>query len=218
MDSNNPSELKAGFLVTVSLGVLLFLLFSASNVQLFQNTRDIPISFDYVGGLEKNAPVHFAGYKVGKVKYVEFLKDKEAQVLVHISLSRDVVLKKDSEAYIEVMGFMGEKFIELTAGSSEAEPLLENEPLKGTDPVPMMAMIKQGTELLTEFEKTVDSLQELTTDLKGIVGENRTELDQIFNNLNQASKNLEEMTHDLKLHPWKLLKKSEGKKKRFLFF
>ena len=155
---------------------------------------------------------------MGKVKKINFVNADNARVRVTISLSNDVVLKKDSEAYIDIMGFMGEKFVEVTPGSSASEPLPLNDPLRGVDPVPMMKIVKEGTELLAEFEKTQDSLQKLVTDLEEIVGDNRGNLDQTFDNLNQASQNLKEMTHDLKLHPWKLLKKSDGKKKHFLFF
>ena len=204
--------------MAVAVITFLWLLFAAGKVQLFQNTHEVGILFDYISGLEKNAPVQFAGHKVGKVEKIDFVNTGGARVRVTISLSDKVVLKKDSEAYIDIMGFMGEKFVEVTPGSSGSEPLPAHEPLRGVDPVPMMKIVKDGTELLSEFEKTQGSLQRLVTELEGIVGDNRGNVDQTFGNLNQASQNLKEMTHDLKLHPWKLLKKSGEKRKRFFVF
>ncbi len=211
------SEVRAGFLITISLVVLIVLLFTAGNVQLFQNTREVPILFNYVGGLEKNAPARLAGYKIGKVSDIRFSNTSERKVVVTLSIDKGISLKKDSQAFIDVMGFMGEMFVELTPGSPQAEPLSEKQPLEGTDPVPVMKVVKEGTELLKEFEKTQDSLQKMVGDLKGIVGENKPNVDKTLQNLNETSENLKEMTHDLKLHPWKLFRKSGEKKKHFLF-
>ena len=149
---------------------------------------------------------------------ITFDPEKETKVIVTAAISKDVVLKKDSEAHIDIMGFMGEKFLELTAGSKAAERLPEHESIRGTDPVPMMKIMKDGTELLSKFEETQNSLQRLVDELDEILGKNRTNLDETFSNLNEASANLKEMTYDLKLHPWKLLKKSDDRKKHFLFF
>lgn len=217
---SNPkasSEVRAGFLITISLVVFIALLFTAGNVQLFQNTREVPVLFNYIGGLEKNAPVRLAGYKIGKVSDIRFSNHPERKVLVTLSVDKNATLKKDSQVFIDIMGFMGEMFVELTPGSPNVEVLPEKQPLEGTDPVPMMKVVKEGTELLHEFEKTQDSLQKMVEELNGIVGENKPNVDKTFQNLNETSENLKEMTHDLKLHPWKLFRKSSDKKKHFLF-
>ena len=211
------SEVRAGFLITISLVVLISLLFTAGNVQFFQNAREVPVLFNYIGGLEKNAPVRLAGFKIGKVSDIRFSGTSESKVRVTLSVDKGVILKKDSQAFIDIMGFMGEMFVELTPGSSNAEVLSEKQTLEGTDPVPMMKVVKEGTELLHEFEKTQDSVQKMVEELNGIVGENKPNVDKTFQNLNETSENLKEMTRDLKLHPWKLFRKSNEKKKHFLF-
>jgi hypothetical protein len=57
----------------------------------------------------------------------------------------------------------------------------------------------------------------LVKDLKVLVEENHEDFGGIVDNLNETSGNLKEMTADLKLHPWKLIRKS-GEKKKFLIF
>ncbi len=220
MSRLNP-EIRSGFLVTASLAVLIFFLFAAGGSALLKGDYEVDILFNYVSGLAKNAPVHFAGHEVGQVSRVEIRGEKDGQIQVTASLSKEVVLRKDSEAFIDMLGFMGEKYLELTPGSPDAAPLGADEPLRGTDPIALDKMMKEGTEAAEELKKTTVTLRELIENLNELVGENRRKLNSTFENLNEASQNLKEMTQDLKLHPWKLLKKEkasgEGKRRFFLF-
>ena len=222
-ESFSASEIRSGFLVTASVVCLLVLLFLAGKSQLFKNTYQVRILFNFVSGLAKNAPVHFAGHEVGTVSDVRLSSEEEGQVVVTATIAKEARLRKDSQAFIDLLGFMGEKFLELTPGSAQAPFLQTNETLRGTDPVALSEMMKQGREVAQELEKTTVSLQNLIQNLNQVVGENRQDLSVIFDNLNASSENLKEMTHDLKLHPWKLLKKgkeagTDGKKKGFYFF
>lgn len=216
-------EIRAGFLVTCSIAVLLFLLFKAGSAQVWGNQKKVHLMFNYISGLENHSPVQFGGHKIGKVSAVEFINtNNEAKIKVTLDVNQNVPVRTDSEAFIEILGFMGEKFIEITPGTTEAPLLEEGGTLKGTDPIALMKVVKDGTELLTEFQKIADSLS-------GMASRNEENMDEIFTNLNATSENLKEMTHDLKLHPWKLLRKGkeqkaetkaveDEKKKGFLFF
>lgn len=214
---NNPAsaggallsaEIRAGLMVTLSALVLLGLLIASSRAHFLQPVSTRKVLFNYIGGLSKNAPVHFAGHNVGKVEKIHFITSPKTQLEVTISLAKDVPVRQDSEAFIDTLGFMGEKYLEITVGK-DASPLLgEADPIKGTDPIPMMEMIKKGNEIMDEFQKTTQHLKTLTEDLTKIMGDNREQLDGIFQNLNVTSGNLKDMTSDLKTHPWKLLRKS----------
>ncbi len=195
------------------------MLFAVGKVPVFSETITVPVLFHYIAGLEKNSPVYFSGHKVGRVADISFFGKDRREIQVMTSVAKDTPLKKDSEAFIDTIGFMGEKSIEFSAGSAASESLREGESLRGTDPVALMKVVKQGTELLGEFQKTNESIKQMVDDLKNLVGENKEDVNQIFDNLNASSQNLKEMTEDLKRHPWKLLRKSEEKKsKHFLFF
>lgn len=196
--------------MVASAAALLGLLFLAGNYRFFQEAREVRISFDYISGLEKNAPVHFAGHEVGKVTGIQLLPGEEANLVVTASVSKDAALKQDSTATIDTLGLMGEKFVELTPGSPEAPPLEESGQIRGIDPIAMSAMIKQMMQLVEE--------------VNAAVRDNRDELASIFRNLEVSSQNLKEMTADLKAHPWKLLRKGKEQKpdgepkRKFLFF
>ncbi len=223
----SSSEVRSGFLVFMSICVLLVLLFLSGSFQFSKDERTVQLLFNYITGLQKNAPVHVAGFKVGKVTDIRFLKDDEASVLVTCTLSNDVRLKEDAQAYLNVAGFMGEMFVELFPGSKNSPVLEDGKRIRGNDPIPLMELVKKGNDLINEFEKISGSLKGLVGNLEGIVGSRREDIDNMISNLDETSGNLKEMTYDLKRHPWKLLRKgkeepeeskSEGKKKKTLLF
>ena len=206
--SRLPSEVSAGFMVVFAALVLVTLLVLSSRSHFLTPMAERKVIFNYIGGLAKNAPVHFAGHNVGKVEGVRFIGAPKTQVEVTISIAKDVPVRKDSEAVIDALGFMGEKYLELTVGKEDSPLLGDGEPLKGTDPIPMMEMIKRGNAVLTEFEATNQHMKKLTNQLDEILTSNRKGLDDTFQNLDSVSANLKDMTADLKAHPWKLLRKS----------
>ncbi|HNV85695.1 MAG TPA: MlaD family protein [Candidatus Omnitrophota bacterium] len=220
-DTYSHDEIRSGLFITLAAIALIALLFAAGRLQIFQETYKVNILFNYISGLQTNAPVHFAGHKVGKVTKIEILENQSKEISVTVSLSQKAVLRKDSKAFIEIMGFMGEKFVELTPGSADAPPLPAGEPLIGTDPIAFYEILKKGTDIADELQKTTASFEELVVNLNDALTENRTDIQQIVQNLNSASGNMKEMTEDLKRHPWKLVFKGKDdtqKKKRFFFF
>mgnify|MGYP001607744723 CR=1 FL=1 len=205
------NEIRSGFLVIISAVVLMGMLLMSGQSQIFGKTRLIKISFNYIGGLEKDSPVHYAGHKIGKITRVDFNPAGPSTLTVTASISPDIILRADSQAYVDALGFMGEKYVELTPGTAGSPALEDGKPLKGTDPMPMMELVKRGTELLSEFEKTNKSMNNLMADMKKLLDGNKNNLDAIFTNLNASSQNLKEMTGELKTHPWKLLRKGKDK-------
>ena len=60
------NEIRSGFLVIVSVVVLMGMLLMSGKTQFFGKTRLVKINFNYIGGLEKNSPVHMPDTKSAK--------------------------------------------------------------------------------------------------------------------------------------------------------
>lgn len=193
------SEVKSGVLVVVCFVLLTLLTFKVSDFRALRRTVDYKIHFDFVSGLEKNAPVHFAGHSVGTVKEIE-IHEGHPTVVVTISVARGTPIRSDSKVYVDTLGLLGEKFISLSPGDPSGPKLEPGGVLQGEEPLPLHVMIRQMNELATNLipvtQKTNQLLQDREQDLGGILA-----------NLNVASENLKEMTTDLKRHPWKLFRK-----------
>lgn len=203
----NHSEVKSGILVVVCFILLSILTFKVGNFHAMNQLREYKLQFNFVSGLEKNAPVHFAGFSVGTVKSIS-IREEQPVVEVVISIDKNTPLRTDSQAFVDTLGLLGEKFIALTPGTA-AQPRLEpHGVLRGVEPMPLHQLIRQMNTL-------TENLVPVTIKTNRLLENHEKDLDAILTNLNSASGNLKEMTEDLKLHPWKLLRK-DGGKKRFL--
>lgn len=108
-------------------------------------------------------------------------------------------IEKDAEAYVNTLGVVGEKYLEILPGTQEAGFLKDGDELAGIDPVPMEKITHRAYQITEGLQVMADSVKQG----KGTVGKLFTD-DTIY-------KNLEEFTSDIKAHPWKLLMKGKEK-------
>jgi methyl-accepting chemotaxis protein len=66
-------------------------------------------------------------------------------------------------------------------------------------------------QILTDLNKTMGHLSSIVGNADQRLDVNSAKIDEIVDNMAKLSKNLEELSYDLKLHPWKLLHKSKEK-------
>ncbi len=209
MDSPNAyssSEIKSGFFVLVTIVMLLVLTFVVGGY-FKKGANEWKVQFGYLSGLSDSAPVYYAGREVGKVDGIQILPGEARPVLVTIKISRDAYVRKDSVAYIDTLGMMGEKFIEISVGSKDSPPMETGQVIEGVDPIAMHVLIRKMNLLADEVTQMTDSLNPLLKTVNDVVGGNKEEISKSLSNLHEVSANLRDMTADLKLHPWRLIRK-----------
>jgi len=209
MDSSNvysSSEIKSGFFVLVTIVMLLVLTFVVGGY--FKKGADEwQIQFGYLNGLSDSAPVYYAGREVGKVDSIQIRKGEPRPVLVTVKVSPDAYVRKDSVAYIDTLGMMGEKFIEISVGSKDAPALETGKVIEGVDPIAMHVLIRKMNLLADKVAEMTESLNPLLKTTNELVGGNKEEISKSIGNLHEVTANLRDMTSDLKLHPWRLIRK-----------
>ena len=209
MDSPNAyssSEIKSGFFVLITIVMLLVLTFVVGGY-FKKGANEWKVQFGYLSGLSDSAPVYYAGREVGKVDSIQILRGEGRPVLVTVKISKDAYVRKDSVAYIDTLGMMGEKFIEISVGSKEAPPMETGKVIPGVDPIPMHVLIRKMNTLADEVAQMTDSLNPLLKTANDVVGGNKEEISKSIGNLHEVTANLRDMTADLKLHPWRLVRK-----------
>ncbi|MEA3328684.1 MAG: MlaD family protein [Candidatus Omnitrophota bacterium] len=224
-------ELKVGIFVSIAIILFTMVVFSINDINVFlKKGYEIKTIFGFVNGIEVAAPVRLAGVTVGEVKEVKRFYDRELakdQVEVLIWLRSDVKIKRDAEIYINMLGMLGEKYIEIFSSGSEQAGLLKNgDEIIGYDPIPIERLARINEEnlvalhgLLTGSE-TKRSLKEILSNTKQIT-ENLKEITDRINkgegtlgrlvNDDRLYRNLEDFSKDIKAHPWKLLIKQKTK-------
>jgi phospholipid/cholesterol/gamma-HCH transport system substrate-binding protein len=209
MDSSNAyssSEIKSGFFVLVALILLLVLTFVVGGY-FKKGANEWKIRFGYLSGLSDDAPVYYAGREVGKVDSIQILRGESRPVLVTVKVSSDAYVRKDSVAYIDTLGMMGEKFIEISIGSKDAPAQEVGQVIEGVDPIAMHVLIRKMNLLADEVAQMTESLNPLLKTTNDLVEGNKEEIAKSIGNLHEVTANLRDMTAELKLHPWRLIRK-----------
>lgn len=118
------NEFKAGLFVAISTALVASLiLVMGKEHQIFASQSPFYSQFADVKGLSSGAPIRLGGISIGRVDEVGFSSD-ENDPSVHVKLLiNDSYLdriREDSVATIDTQGLLGDRFISVSSGSSEA--------------------------------------------------------------------------------------------------
>jgi phospholipid/cholesterol/gamma-HCH transport system substrate-binding protein len=191
------SKLKVGIVISIALlTLLLTVVFTGDIANIMSPKELIKIDIRDVGGLRKGSPVWFAGIEVGSVKKIGL--SPQYGTVVTIAVHRDVLgyLKKDSHATVQTMGLLGDKYVELSSGSSTAPALRPGEMLEGAAETGAQDVVATGAVLLKKMDDVLGQLGSLLA----TIGEGQGTVARLlkdpalYNNLKDASQRISEMT------------------------
>ncbi len=175
------SQLKVGLLFLATLTGIVVFGFLLGAFQPFLNQNKLVIAYNYAGGLEVGSKVRVMGISVGSVKKIEFAPDfkfnnnEEVKLLVHVSIDQSAwpTIKSDSQFFINLAGVIGEKYLEISPGSSDSEALTPGQTVRGEDPPRIDQLISQSYGLagkaLEFFNKNEGSMVETLETLNKLV-------------------------------------------------
>ena len=158
------SQAKVGLLfVFAAASVLIFVSF-LGHFSFFGKYKKLTVAYNFVGGLEAGSHVRVMGVKVGKVESVEFRPDyvtpggEEVKLHIHIRINENAwpVVRKDSQYFINMAGIIGEKYLEISPGSSKEKSIDEGSVVRGTDPPRVDQLISQGYALAGKILSVVE--------------------------------------------------------------
>jgi len=149
-------EFKVGLMTIVGLVLLSILLMRASHWRFASGGHKIKVHFDYVGGLLKNAPVHMHGVEIGKVTSVELMGN---EVEVTANLDKEVSIREGYQVLIDVLGLVGEKYIEIINGPA-VNPETRDDPLRGTNPISIGNVLTKADQITSKTLRTIDFVQD----------------------------------------------------------
>jgi len=197
------NEFKVGLFIVVCIIGLVVITFKTGKVNIKKEGYNLYVTFDEIAGLSKKAPVMLNGFEVGKVEDVQVSdSDDSTKITLKLWLDSKAKVRDSAEISIKTMGLMGEKYIQIS--SHNGKFLKAGSTLSGKAYMDIDSLMDQ-TKILTEEAK------KLSANLNSTVEGNKDQIAGIIKNLEATSKNVEELTADLKANPWKLLSKPKGK-------
>ena len=171
---DTSARIKIGVVTLISAALFVVMILAISRFSL-KPKRDLRVYFSFINSLELRSPVRFAGARVGEVKDIrilsrderrEYPKDTAPYICVVASLDRSVSIPKQTEARVNTMGFMGEKYLELIPKARTADYLADTDTLTGIDPTPMDSVLASAEKLAGKMEITVDNLNAVTAKMQ----------------------------------------------------
>ncbi len=211
MEGKKALELKVGIFAFIAIIILFIIIFSIGDIYLFiRPGYNVKAIFGFVSGLDVASPVRLAGVTVGEIKDVKVFYDEadhKTKVEALVWLRRDVKIRKDAEIYINTLGFLGEKYIEIASeGSEEVGFLSSGDTVIGLNPIPIEKLTMMGQTIIAQLSEGLEALNKVIGD-----PETKAALKETLVNAAQISRDLKELVADLKVHPWKLFRKTPTK-------
>ncbi len=210
---NKPKfEVAVGFFVLVGFLVLSVIVFFVSGIYFFRPGYHLTAIFDYVGIINKGAPVRFSGVRVGEVSKVRLLKpaneNEKAKVEITFFVEKNTEIRDNYQVSIQGTHIMSEPHIAITPVPG-AGRLLKNGDVvpNGISPPTLDDLIKLGDSIAKRFDKLLgnvsgafddvdtqkmlhDSLinmNQLLTSMNTITAGQEKELRAMVGNLNKTS-------------------------------
>lgn len=206
---------RAGLFVIISLfitfyGVLWLRYFS------IKPAISVVAEFTNSGPLSKGLQVYFKGISIGRISDVKYSKDF-TNTLVYIDIfKKDINIPKKSYAEIKTEGLTGQKYIDLEpyGGKFDGELLATGDIIWGKPKYEIndianiiVKEINKGRidkimnsiqNSLENTEKVTSNMAELTGSFRGIVSENRNNINTVTKNLVKSSEDAKKMMEDKK--------------------
>jgi len=155
-------QLRIGAFILVALGVFLAIVYLlGARARYFESKYDLVAEFTEVGGLIEGATVRLAGVQIGRVTSVILPPQPGGKVRVTMTVARrfQSLIRQTSEARIATQGLLGDKIVDITAGSPDAPPLPPGATLASQDPQEMSRLFAEGATTLKAVSQLVSTLR-----------------------------------------------------------
>ncbi|MGQ0501776.1 MAG: outer membrane lipid asymmetry maintenance protein MlaD [Panacagrimonas sp.] len=165
-------EMMVGLFVCVGVAAVFVLTFRVASLDTVGGagqTYRVNASFDNIGGLKSGSAVTMAGVKVGRVRDITISPDTfEANVTLELSNTYSNI-PDDSNAKILTAGLLGEQYVGLEPGGSEAA-LKEGSTLKLTQSALVLENLIGQFLSSQSGDKKDDQLAQAITKLADSIG------------------------------------------------
>jgi phospholipid/cholesterol/gamma-HCH transport system substrate-binding protein len=162
MNKDRRLEVKVGLFVigTVALTLIGVVLLGRSR-HVFEPRVKLHVTFSDVAGLVSGAPVRVSGVNMGTVSQIEFVRaEPRPQIRVDLDIKRSAVelVRQDSVARISSQGLLGDKIIDVTAGSTSAPPVGDGGEIRSAEAPDLDRMLRQASHILDDVKHVGDRL------------------------------------------------------------
>lgn len=157
-------EVRVGLLILFAAFVFIVAVFAIGDQEGFWTRKyELRVLYDDVYGLLPGSPVRLNGLRVGTVKDIRFSREHagKLEVLVRINRSVQDLIRDDSKALIGTLGLLGDKTIEIEAGSQLGKILEAGEYLQPERSSSIEAIVTEGGEAIEDLKHAARHTREI---------------------------------------------------------
>lgn len=194
-------EWRLGAVIVV--GIALFLWASIRGGTSFLEHRSLlHTRFHNVAGLSQGSPVWFRGLEVGSVKTIQIKNEGDSSyVEIGMSVHKEnlVSMHSDSKARIEAINFFGEKYVDITPGTSGTSHIAEGAMLRSDEAPELADLMEKGKATLANVDRLTEDLSVVSTRLRegqgslGLMINDR----HLYDDLHRMTGEITSLSHEL---------------------
>lgn len=159
-------ETVVGFFVVAALAALLVMvLIIARQEGLWQSYIEYNAVFRNISGLKKGSEVRLAGVSVGSVTNTAVRSDGKILVTFQVAEQYGNQIREDSTASIGMIGLLGDRSLDLTAGTPEKAIVAPGGMVRGLDPLDIQELLARAAPSLESIQKAFENLSKITEDM-----------------------------------------------------
>jgi phospholipid/cholesterol/gamma-HCH transport system substrate-binding protein len=148
----------------VILGVLLFalgLFFIGNRRMLWSDTFEAYAEFTKISGLESGAKVRVSGMDAGEVEEIHVPNGPAGKFRLKMRVREDLhpLLRLDSVASIQNDGLVGNKFVQIEAGSEQSAALPDKGTVQSREPFDLADMLQKMSDTIDLVTGTIDDVK-----------------------------------------------------------
>ena len=166
--------MMVGLFVLSGLALLSAGLFMIGNRhEAFARHVELYTDFSDVSGIVPGAKVQVAGMDAGEVLAMEVPLSPPAKFRVKLRINEKLngLVRTDSVVTVGQEGVVGNRFLEISAGSPQAPAVENRATLKGTEPTDLSAILELARGTIVNLNTTVHNANTLVTNANGLITE-----------------------------------------------
>lgn len=152
--------IKVGIFLTALMAVaMVFIVSMGKESGLFDRKAVVRAQVKNADKLKTGAVVELKGLRIGFVDDIKIISDDTVEIMMTVSQEDVRWIKKDSKVAINNAGLVGDKYLEITAGSVESPSLNpEKDMLFGEESLDFKAIAAKGTSIADSTERILQKI------------------------------------------------------------
>jgi len=168
---------RIGLFMIATLGIFAGFVFIVGRQESkFGSNYKVRSEFKNVAGLNEGADVRVGGIRKGAVRHILLPKHPDERIVVEMDVAKETqsIVKTDSVAAIQSEGLLGDKYVEISFGSADAERLKGGETIQGEAPFDIADLIAKTRGMLDTAQGALQGIQETGENLAMITSKVNT--------------------------------------------